>query len=112
MSRITQRVKYEIKALLLAILYFGTWVGVLMLVKALILAEYQIEFNRWSLAVVGVLAPVKVVLILEHVSLGDWVRNQPAWLDVLLCTTLYAVGMLAVLVLEKAFEGRHEYVGF
>lgn len=108
----TQGLKNEIKALLLATLYFGAWVGLLMVVKILILAEYQVTFNGWSMAAVGVLVLAKVVLILEHVSLGSWVRNQPAWLVVLLRTALYALGVFVVMLLEKAFEGRHEYGGF
>jgi len=108
----TQGLKNEIKALLLATFYFGTWVGLLMAVKILILAEYQVTFNGWSMAAVGVLVLAKVVLILEHVSLGSWVRSQPAWIGVLLRTCLYAVGVFVVMVLEKAFEGRHQYGGF
>ena len=108
---IKQRLKNEINAFLLAILYFGFWVGMLMSIKTLILAEYQIAFNGWTLAVIGVLVLAKVVLILEHVSLGAWISSQPAWLDVLLRTILYSVGVFVVMVLEKAFEGRHEYGG-
>jgi len=50
--------------------------------------------------------------VLEHVSLGAWIRTQPAWLDVILRTALYAFGVLVVLLLEKTFEGRHEHGGF
>jgi hypothetical protein len=52
------------------------------------------------------------VLILEHVSLGSWVRNRPALIDVLLRTVLYALGVFVVILLEKGFEGRHEHGGF
>jgi len=109
---VKQRLKDEIKALLLATLYFGAWVGMLMSIKTLILEEYQIAFNGWALAAVGVLVLAKVVLVLEHVSLGTWVRNRPAWSEVLLRTSLYTMGVFVVIVLEKAFEGRHEYGGF
>jgi len=106
-----QKLKEELTSLLEAMLYFAVWVFGLLLVKALILAEYQITFTGWSKALVGVLILSKVVLILEHVSLGTWVRKQPAWLDVLLRTVMYAAGVFVVLVLEKAFEGRHEHGG-
>jgi len=109
---IVQRLKEELRSLCEATLYFGVWVFGLLLVKILILDEYQITFTSWSAAFVGVLVLAKVVLILEHVTLGAWVRKQPAWLNVLLRTVLYVAGVFVVLILEKAFEGRHEHGGF
>ncbi|HSR13402.1 MAG TPA: hypothetical protein VLS90_18290 [Thermodesulfobacteriota bacterium] len=106
------KLKKEINALVLATVYFGSWIGVFMILKKLILAEYRIEFHGLSLAVVGTLVLAKVVLVLEHVPLGSWTRSRPAWVHVVLRTALYAVGVLVVLVLEKAFETRHEHGGF
>jgi hypothetical protein len=74
-----QKLKHEIKALGLAMLYFGCWIAGLLLLKQLVLAEYQIAFHDWSLALIGALILSKVVLILEHVSLGAWIRTRPAW---------------------------------
>ena len=76
------------------------------------LAEYQIEFRHYSMALVGALILAKVVLLLEHVSLGAWVRVQPAWVDIALRTVLYSIGVLVVMTLEKGFEGRHEHGSF
>jgi len=110
--RIPQRLKDEIKALTLATLYFGTWIGALVVLKKLVLAGYSIEFQGLSVALVGTLVLAKVVLVLEHVPLGAWLQRHPAWLAVVLRTALYAVGVLVVLLLEKAFEGRHAHGGF
>lgn len=107
-----QKLKNETKALALAGFYFATWLGVLMSLKWLILADYRIEFHGFSLMLVGVLVLAKVVLVLEHVPLGAWVKNQPALVDVIFRTVLYALGVIVVLLLEKAFDGRHEYGGF
>jgi hypothetical protein len=85
---------------------------VLVLVKQLVLTEYHIEFHRMLRALLGTLLLAKVVLVLEHVSSGNWVRSRPAWVDVLQRTLLYGIGVFVVLVLEKAFEGRVEYGGF
>jgi hypothetical protein len=106
------KLKHELKAMLAAALYFGCWIGMLLVMKSLILAEYQIEFLNYSMAIVGALILSKVVLILEHVSLGLWVKQQPAWVDVVLRTALYSAGVVVVMVLEKGFEGRHEHGGF
>jgi hypothetical protein len=83
-----------------------------MSLKWLILADYRIEFHGFSLILVVVLVLAKVVLVLEHVPLGTWVRNRPALVDVIFRTVLYALGVIVVLLLEKAFDGRHEYGGF
>ena len=99
------------KAVGIAALYFGCWIGALVLLKSLILAEYKIAFHGWSAVVVGALVLSKVVQVLEHVSLGAWVRARPAWMDVILRTVMYTLGVAIVLVLEKGFEGRHEYGG-
>lgn len=111
MSR-SDKVKHELKAVGLAMLYFGCWIAALLGMKHLILAEYQIAFADWSLALIGALILAKVVLILEHVPLGAWLRARPAWMDIILRTALYSLGVVVVLLLEKGFEGRHEHGGF
>lgn len=93
-------------------MYFAIWIGIFMVIKTLLLAEYGIEFYGLTKALVGALVLAKVVLVMEHFSLGTWVRTQPAWVDVVLRTALYSLGVLVVLLLEKAFEGRHENGGF
>jgi len=107
-----QKLKDEIKAIGIAALYFGLWIAALLLIKSLVLAEYQIAFHEWSVVVVGALILSKVVLVLEHVSLGAWVSARPAWVGVVLRTAMYSLGVAVVLVLEKGFEGRHEHGGF
>jgi hypothetical protein len=107
-----QKVRNEITALAVAMLYFATWIGVLIVLKTLILAQYRIVFHGLSMALIGALVLAKVVLVLEHVSLGPWVRRRAAALEIMLRTALYAVGVLVVLLLERAFDRRSEYGGF
>lgn len=106
------KLREEIRSVLIATLYFGSWILALMVIKWLVLAEYAIAFSGWSMALVGALVLAKVVLVLEHVSLGDWVRRQPAWVGVVLRTAFYTLGVALVLIMEKGFEGRHEAGGF
>src|SRR5262245_56064771 len=107
-----QKMAEELKAVVLTTLYFAIWFGALVTLKRLILADYQIAFRGWSLALMGALVVAKVVLILEHVSLGQWLRSHPAVFDVIVRTLVYTVGVFIALLLEKAFEARHEYGGF
>lgn len=104
--------KQEIKTLSLVMLYFGCWLSILFILKQLLLDEYHVQFNGMSMALIGALILSKVVLILEHVSLGTWIQNRAAMWEVLLRTALYIMGVFIVLLLEKAFDGRHEYHGF
>ena len=108
---IVKKLKHEIAAVAWLTFYFGCWIGALVLLKYLLLAEYSIAFHGFSIALVGALVLAKVVLILEYVPLGAWVQARPAWVDVVLRTALYAFGVFVVLVLEKTFEGRHEHGG-
>jgi hypothetical protein len=112
MMSIREKLKHEIKAVVLVTLFFAAWLGVMMGIKALILEDYQIRFGSVSMVLIGALILAKVVLILEHVPLGAWLRDKPVLVDVLLRTFLYAVGTVVVMLLEKAFESRHEQGGF
>ena len=106
------KLKHEFKSVLLATLFFAAWFEAMVLLKTLILAGYQVEFSGVVKALVGALVVGKVVLVLAHVSLGSWVRRQPAWLDVVLRTFLYTAGIFVVLLGEKMFHERHEHDGF
>ncbi len=108
---VLKKLAHELKALLLVGLFFTAWLGSLVVLKKLILDEYHIGFAGLSAALMGALVLSKVVLILENVSLGEWVRKRAAWVEVVLRTVLYCAGVVVVLLIEKAFEGRHEYGG-
>lgn len=107
-----EKLKHELKAVVLVTLFFALWLGVFMGLKVLILEDYQIQFKGFSMVLIGALILAKVVMILEHVSLGAWLRNRPVLVDVILRTLLYAMGTLVVMLLEKGFESRHEQGGF
>jgi hypothetical protein len=107
-----QKVSREIRLFAATTLYFAICFGVLVLLKRLYLAEYQVEVTGLSLALVGALVAAKVVLVMEHVSLGQWVRAHPALLEVVLRTLLYSIVAFVVMWLERGFEARHEHGGF
>jgi len=105
------KLKEELASVALYTLFFGAWFAMFILLKTLILAEYEIRFSGLSAAFVGALILAKVVLLLEHVSFGEGIARRPAWLEVVVRTVLYGAGVLLVLLLEKAFEVRHEKGG-
>jgi hypothetical protein len=108
---VLEKLKHEIKAVVLVTLFFAVWLGVLMGIKALVLEDYHIRFTGFSMALVGALILGKVVLILERVPLGSWLRKHPVLVEVLLRTLLYAIGTLVVLLLERSYESRNEHGG-
>jgi hypothetical protein len=110
--RVTAKVKNEIVAVGLTTLFFGVWFCMMMLLKKLVLADYQIQFGNLSMALMGALIVAKVVLIMESIPLGAWLRNRSGVSHIAVRTLMYAVGVAAVLLVEKAFEARHEYGGF
>ncbi len=107
-----QKVIKELKSIAGVTLYFFLWFGILMLLKKLMLKDYNIEFSGISIAIITALVMAKVVILMELIKLGPWVRRQPAIVDVMIRTIMYTLGVLFVLLLEKAFESRHEEGGF
>jgi hypothetical protein len=107
-----EKVKKEVRVVGLTTLFFAACFLGLMGFKALVLAEYRIAFFDVSAALIGALIVAKVVLILENVPLGRAIERQSGMVHVAIRTILYGAGVSALLLLEKAFEARHEYGGF
>ncbi|MFG0274182.1 MAG: hypothetical protein ACF8QF_03910 [Phycisphaerales bacterium] len=105
-------VVHELKAVGVAMLFFGSWIGALLLVKHLVLAEYEVRFYGYSAALVGALVLSKVVLVLERVPLGGWVHARSAWVGVVARTVLYTAGVILVMGIEHGVRGRAEHGGF
>jgi hypothetical protein len=105
-------VVHELKAVGVAMLFFGCWIGTLLLIRHLVLAEHQIEMYDYGAAFVGALVLSKVVLVLERVPLGGWVRSRPAYVGVALRTAMYTAGVVVVLGIEHGIRGRADNGGF
>lgn len=107
-----QKLKNELKSIGIAAIFFGIWIFTLLIIKSLLLAEYHISSNKWSVIVVGTLVLSKVVVLFGNVSPRGWVRSKPLWMDVILRTAVYTLGAAVVMMLDKGFEARQEYGGF
>lgn len=102
----------ELKSIAATTLYFAIVFIFFMVLKKLFLKDYDINFNGLSAALIGALILAKVILLMKSISFGSRVKSQPSIVDVILRTLLYTIGVAVVLVLEKAFESRHESDGF
>jgi hypothetical protein len=108
----TGKLKHELTTMAVYTAFFAVWFLAAMLLKFLVLAEYEVRFFHLTAALVGALILAKVVLVMEHVPVARWLGDCPAWLIVIVRTILYGLGVLLLLLLEKAFESRHEQGGF
>jgi hypothetical protein len=106
------KLKHEVRSVLLTTSYFGAWFGALVGLKTLVLAEHQIELHGLTMALLGALLVAKVVLVLEHVPIGARIQRTAPWVDVVSRTGLYAAGTFVALSAERAFEARHAHGGF
>jgi len=106
------KLKEELIALGITMIYFALWFAFMIIMKMLLLREYDVEVYGLSMAFVGALIVAKVILIVDHIPLGSWIEKQPAFIDILFRTLLYSVGIILILILEKAFEARSEAGGF
>ena len=107
-----QKAIKEIKTVALATVYFAIWLGILMFLKTMILTEYKVEFSGISKAIIGALILAKVVLVIDLIPLSKWTRQHPAIYFIFFRTLFNIVAVFILLMLEKAFEARHEYGGF
>lgn len=110
--KILHKIFEEIKIVLRTATYFAIVFILMMVMKKLYLKDYDIEFYGMSQAIIGALIMSKVIILMEMISFGKWVMNQPPMVDVLIRTVLYTAGVAVVIVLEKAFEKRHEAASF
>jgi hypothetical protein len=110
--KIWKKIIEEIKMILRTTIYFAAVFLILMIMKKLNLEDYHIEFTGLSQVLIGSLIMAKVIILMELISLGKWVQHQPPIVDVIIRTILYAAGVAIVVLLEKAFEHRHDVKGF
>jgi hypothetical protein len=106
--KILRKIFEEIKTVTRTASYFAIVFILMMIMKKLYLKDYDIEFSGMSQAIIGALIMAKVIVLMELISLGSWVQCRPPIVDVIIRTLLYTGGVLIVIVLEKAFEKRHE----
>jgi hypothetical protein len=105
--KILKKIFEEIKIVARTATYFAIVFMLMMVMKKLYLKDYDIEFSGMSQAILGALIMSKVIILMELITLGQWVQRQPPIVDVSIRTVLYTAGVLIVIVLEKAFEKRH-----
>ena len=108
MSKLTHAIKRELKEIGYVSLYFLLAFGSILFLKKLFLAEYGITLYPVSQVIIGALVVAKVVVILNHTSLGDRFRDSPPFVNILYRSGVYTLGVAMVGILERMFHMRHK----
>ena len=93
----------EIKSIARISSYFAIVFLLMMVMKKLYLEDYDIAFSGISQALIGALIMAKVIILVDLISFGEWLKRLPTIYDVVFRTIIYTLGVVIVIVLEKAF---------
>jgi hypothetical protein len=98
------KMTHELKEVGLVTIYFLFGFGIILTLKKLFLAEYQIEVYAISVVVISALVAAKVVLILDHTRLGTrFAAAQPPGLAAIYKTLIYGIAAFFVIGGERIF---------
>lgn len=101
--------KHEIKEVGLVSLYFFCCFIVILTIKKLLLADYQVEVSALSTAAISALIAAKIVIVLDGTHTGTrFDARYPLGLAALYKTLIYVLATFVVLALEKLFRAYHE----
>lgn len=103
------RVKHEVKEVGLVTLYFLFCFSVVLMLKKLLLASYDIEVFVLSTVVVSALVVGKVVVVLDKTRAGSrFDTTHPLGIAALYKTLIYTAATFVVLFLEKVVHAYRE----
>ena len=107
------KVTHELKEVGLVTIYFLFGFGIILTLKKLFLAEYQIEVYAISVVVISALVAAKVVVILDHTRLGTrFAAGQPPRLTAIYKTLIYGTAAFFVIAGERIFHAYRESGAF
>lgn len=104
-----ETLKEEIKTAGLATLFFLCCFLLVIALKKLFLAQYDIGFYGLSVAVFGAAVVGKVVVVLDKMRAGTrFERTRAPWVGVVYKTAIYSFVVLLVVAAEKIFHAYRE----
>lgn len=107
--RLLTKIKHEGKEVGLVTLYFFFCFGVMLTLKKLLLAGYQVDVEVVSTAAISALIIAKIVIILDHTAAGNrFDSHYPLWLAAMYKTLVYLCIAFIVFFLEKLLHAYRE----
>jgi hypothetical protein len=107
--KLLSALRHEIKEVGLVTLYFFFCFSVVLTLKKLLLATYQIEVQALSTAAISALIAAKIVIVLDKTRAGTrFDASLPLGLAAFYKTLVYILATFVVLFLEKLFHAYRE----
>jgi len=92
--------------------YLWLVLGLLVMHKSVILAEYHIDFAYHGLALINALALAKVMLVAKDLHLGEQFDEAPLIYPILLKSALFSVVLACFKILEEIAVGLYRGQSF
>lgn len=104
-----EALKEELRTVGLATLFFLGCFLLVIVLKKLFLAQYDIGFYGLSVAILGALLAGKVAVILDKLKAGTrFEESRPPWLSVAYKTLIYSIAAMVLVAAEKVFHAYRE----
>ena len=108
MTKFIAWIKHEAKALIAVFIYFLACYGIIILLKKLILAHYDISYFGFGAAVLGAFISAKAVLVIESTPLAKVLASAKPYVKVIYDCFVYTSIAVFLLYLEKILELAHK----
>lgn len=107
-----QRAYRELKEFLLLSLYLWLFLGMLVVFKSMVLAQYRIEFAPHGVALINALVLAKFMLVVRAIQPGKQVDDAPLIYPTLLKSALFAIALMVLKILEDVIVGHFHNKSF
>jgi hypothetical protein len=107
-----ERAYQELKEFLVMTIYLWVVLGILIVYKSVILAQYHIDVVQHGLALLNALALAKVMLIAKGLHLGDRYNEEPLVYTILVKAALFTIVLTCFKILEEYAIGLYHHKTF
>jgi hypothetical protein len=100
-----QRLRQEMVTYWITVLYLALYFGVFFSYRRLLLAQYQISYENYGVALIEALVLAKVIMIGDFLSLGRGLENKPLIYPTLFRSVVFTIWVAIFKLLEHTVKG-------
>lgn len=100
-----QKARQGMKEYLMIAGYLWVVFALFVLYKSVVLAEHHIPFALQGVALLNALALAKVMLVAQHLHLGEWFKRAPLVYSTLFKSMVFAIVLGCFKIIEEALMG-------
>ena len=100
-----QRIRHELFEYWMTVLYLALYFGAFTMYRRLILAEYQISYMNYGMALIEALVLAKVILLGDLLRLGRGLENWPLIIPTLFRAIKFTIWVGVFTILEHTIRG-------